>query len=219
MFLHFGFIHILFNILVFYWFGRIFLHYLTEKQLLTTYILGGLSGAFLFVLSYNTIPVLHDGMALGASASVMAIVAAISFYSPDYTVYLLLFGPVKIKHLAIIYVILDVLLIPVDNNPGGHIAHLGGFVYGYLFTVQLKKGKDIGRGFSRVFDSLVSFFKPRPHLKVSFKNTAQKMNDLDYNKSKAELQKEVDRILDKIAKSGYDSLNKQEKETLFKMSK
>lgn len=218
MFLHSGFIHILFNLVVLLWFGRIFLHYLTEKQLLTTYIIGGLAGAFLFILSYNIFPGLTDAQALGASASIMAIVTAISFYSPDYTVYIPFIGPTKIKYIAIVYFLLDIMFI-ASENAGGHIAHLGGFMYGYFFAIQLKRGKDIGKGFSRIFDSIASFFKPRPKMKVSYKNSAKEMNDLDYNKSKAENQKEIDRILDKIAQSGYDSLSKKEKETLFKMSK
>lgn len=218
MFLHSGFLHILFNMLVLYWFGRIFLHYLTEKQLLTTYLIGGLAGAILFVTAYNIFPGLTDAVALGASASIMAIVTAISFYSPDYTVYIPIVGTVKIKYIAIVYFLLDIMFI-ASENAGGHIAHLGGFMYGYFFAIQLKKGKDVGKVFSRFFDSIVTFFKPRPKLKVSYKSTARNMNDLDYNKSKVESQKEVDRILDKIAQSGYDSLSKKEKETLFKMSK
>lgn len=217
MFLHFGFIHIIFNLLVLFWFGRIFLHYLNAKQLLTTYILGGLAGAFVFILFYNLFPAFTSGNALGASAAIMAIVMGVSFYAPESEVYLMFFGQVKLKYIALVYIIIDVLMIASDNS-GGHISHLGGAAYGYLFALQYRRGKDAGKFFSGIIDSLVSLFKPRPKLKVSYKSQARQMNDLDYNKQKAENQKEIDRILDKIAKAGYDSLTKKEKETLFKMS-
>ncbi len=221
MFLHFEFLHILMNLLWLFWFGRIFLHYLTEKQLFTTYILGGLAGAFLFILAYNVFPGLVQhvpyAQALGASASITAIVISISFYAPNYTVYIPFIGPVKIKYIAIFFLVLDLLQI-ASSNAGGHIAHLGGAIYGYLFAMQLKRGRDLGKGFSRIADSLAVLFRQQPKMKVSYKKQAKYMDDMDYNRSKAEYQKEIDRILDKIAKSGYESLTKSEKETLFKMS-
>jgi membrane associated rhomboid family serine protease len=217
MFLHEGFLHILFNMLWLFWFGRIFLRYLNQKQLLTTYLLGGIFGAGLYVLAYNLLPGLSYGLMLGASASVSAIVLAISFYVPNYTLNLMFFGEIKLKHIAIAFVVLDVLQIAGDN-PGGHIAHLGGALYGYLFAVQLKRGKDTGRKFALVMDSLASMLKRQPKMKVSYKSEAKTMTDQDYNRSKAQNQKEVDKILDKIAKSGYESLTKKEKEILFKMS-
>jgi membrane associated rhomboid family serine protease len=221
MFLHFEFLHILFNLLWLFWFGRIFLHYLTNKQLLTTYLVGGICGALLFMISYNLFPGLKDHVqsarALGASASISAIVIAISFYAPNYNVYIPLIGPVKIKYIALIYIILDVLQI-ASTNAGGHIAHLGGALYGYFFALQLKRGKDSGRVFGKLMDSLSVLFKRKSQMKVSYRSHAKNIDDQEYNRSKAEYQKEIDRILDKIAKSGYDSLSKSEKETLFKMS-
>jgi hypothetical protein len=221
MFLHFEFFHILFNLLWLYWFGRIFMKYLTEKQLLSTYILGGISGAVLFVLAYNLFPGLKFeselAQALGASASVTAIVIAISFYAPDYSVYIPFLGPVKIKYLALVFILTDILQI-ASANAGGHIAHLGGAIYGFLFATQMKKGKDSGKFFDKIMDFLAVLFKPRSKMKVTYRKDARKMNDLEYNKFKAYNQQEIDRILDKIAKSGYDSLSKSEKETLFKMS-
>jgi membrane associated rhomboid family serine protease len=221
MFLHFEFLHILFNLLWLFWFGRIFLHYLNNKQLITTYIVGGLAGALLFILSYNLFPGLREhaqfARALGASASVSAIVIAISVYAPNYNVYIPLIGPVKIKYIALIFIVLDVLQI-ASANAGGHIAHLGGAIYGYLFAIRLKQGKDIGNIFGKLGDSIAVLFKRKPNMKVSYRSQAKNTDDLEYNRSKAEYQKEIDRILDKIAKSGYDSLSKGEKETLFKMS-
>ncbi len=216
MFLHFGFLHILFNILVLYWFGRIYLQYLTPKQLLTTYLLGGISGAAVFILAYNLFPGLSEGQALGASASIMAIVIGISFYNPQYELYIPFLGPVKLIYIALVYVVLDVLQI-ASENAGGHLAHLGGAMYGYFFALQMKRGKDIGKGFSRFFDWVASLFKRKPKMRVSYKNEARQMNDFEYNKRKVENQKEIDRILDKIAQSGYESLSKKEKDILFKM--
>jgi len=221
MFLHFSFLHILFNLLWLYVFGRIFLQYLTEKQLLSTYILGGLTGAFLFILSYNVFPGLMSTVEaaemLGASAGVMAVAMAISFYAPNYTIYLILIGPVKLKYVAIFFIVTDVLQI-ASYNAGGHIAHLGGVLYAYFFILQLRKGKDMGQGFNRLIDGFVTLFSGRRRrMKVSYKKSAKDMTDMEYNRSKARMQEEIDRILDKIAKSGYDSLTRKEKETLFKM--
>lgn len=217
MFLHFGFIHILFNLLILFWFGRIFLQYLNQKQLLTTYLLGGLSGAALFIGAYNLFPGLAVGQALGASAAVMAIVIAIAFYVPDYTIHLFFIGEVKIKYVALVYVVLDVIQIAGDNS-GGHIAHLGGALYGYLFAIQMKRGKDVGRKASSFFDGVAALFSRKPKMKVAYKSQARKMSDHEYNQNKAASQKDMDKILDKIAKSGYESLSKKEKEILFKMS-
>jgi membrane associated rhomboid family serine protease len=222
MFLHFEFLHILFNLLWLFWFGRIFLKYLTERQLLSTYLLGGISGAFLFVLAYNIFPgLVHEvdaAQALGASASVTAIVIAISYYAPNYTVTIPFIGEVKIKYIAIFFIITDLMQI-ASINAGGHIAHLGGAIFGFLFASQLKKGKDIASFFGKIMDGIANLFKPRNKMKVTYKKAATRKDDLEYNRMKAIQQKEIDRILDKIAKSGYDSLSKSEKETLFKMSK
>lgn len=219
MFLHFRFLHILFNMLWLFWFGRIFLQYLTEKQLYTTYFIGGLSGAALYIFSFNIFPAFqHHLPMLGASASVTAIIMAISFFNPNYSVQLPFIGPVKIIYIALAFILLDLLRIPTSGNAGGYIAHLGGALYGYIYAMQMKKGKDIGSGFSKTMDSVAGMFKPRSKMKVSYRGKAKKMDDHTYNQQKAATQKEVDLILDKIAKSGYDSLTKKEKEILFKMS-
>ena len=219
MFLHEGFIHILFNMLILFWFGRIFLQYLNEKQLLNVYLLGGLLGALLYILAFNAFPVFENVLplsyALGASASVMAIVIAISIYVPDYTIQLMFLGPVKLKYIAGFYFVLDILSIAGENS-GGHIAHLGGAFFGYLFISNLKKGRVSSKNTSTSSKSFSSFFKRKPKMKVSHKKP---VDDMEYNTQKIAKQEEIDKILDKIAKSGYDSLSKQEKEILFKMSK
>lgn len=223
MFLHYEFLHILFNMLWLYWFGQIFLSYFDDKKLLSVYLVGGLAGAGLYILSFNMLPIFNQvvpvSFALGASASVMAIVIATSVYAPNYTIHLMFIGPVKLKYIAIVTVIIDVLSI-ASTNAGGHIAHLGGALFGYLYIVQFRKGKNITKGFDRFMDKIFSLFKPRQKFKVTYKRPMNDMErDIQYNKSQAEKQKDIDKILDKIAKSGYDSLTKKEKEILFKNGK
>lgn len=218
MFLHEGFLHILFNILWLYWFGRIFLEYLDERKLLGVYILGGLAGAALYIISFNLFPafaqILPLSRALGASAAVLAIVISISVYVPDYTIALLFIGPVKLKYIAAFMILLDIISI-AGTNAGGHIAHLGGALFGWIFIRQYRKGSDLTRGINILFHKISSFFKPGSKLKVEYKKTR---TDYDYNKQKIERQKRIDEILDKISKSGYDSLSKEEKEILFRIS-
>ncbi len=220
MFTHFGFMHILFNLLILYWFGRIFLQYLTGRQLLTTYLIGGLAGAILYIIFLNSFPGLRlplGAAMLGASAAIMAIVIAISAYAPDYTLNLLFIGPVKLKYIALFYIILDVLMIASDNA-GGNISHLGGALYGFWFTSQYKKGWDTGKWLNRFMDFVFNLFRRRPKLNVTYRKNTPHISDFDYNKNKIAQQKEIDRILDKIARAGYESLSKQEKEILFSMS-
>ncbi len=219
MFLHKDFFHILFNLLWLYWFGKIFLSYLDEKRLLNVYLLGGVSGAVLYILSYNFIPVLNEqaplSIAMGASAAVMAIVIATAVYAPNHTVYLMFIGPVKIIWVALVGFILS-SVVDFSMNTGGKIAHMGGALFGYLFIIQYKQGKDITRWFSNIMDGVFSLFKPRKKMKVTHKRTS---NEYEYNAVKKEQQKSLDSILDKISKSGYESLSKEEKDTLFKMGK
>ena len=223
MFLHYDFWHILFNMLWLYWFGRIFLEYLNERQLLATYLFGGLAGAAFYILSYNIFPKFQDAylmsMALGASASVMAIVVAISFYVPNYRIHLLFFGPVKIYYIAILSIILDVLMIR-SGNSGGHLAHLGGAIWGFYYVYMLRKGTD----FSTLLNSIPRI-KSSPGKKKArksgFRNVytnARTVSDEDYNLQKKHNQEQIDRILEKISKSGYESLTREEKELLFRTS-
>jgi len=218
MFLHYDFWHILFNMLWLYWFGQIFMLYLTERQLLSIYILGGLSGALLYILFFNTFPVFEQmltaSIALGASASVMAVVVAIAVYKPNHIIPLIFLGQVKIKYIAIFSIVLDVLQIRSENS-GGHIAHIGGAILGFWFAAQFIKRKDITTGFSKFLEWLFSIFVPQRKLKVTYKSK-NPINDFDYNKQKKGEQEKINQILDKISKSGYDSLSKDEKETLFK---
>jgi membrane associated rhomboid family serine protease len=218
MFVHKDIWHILFNMLWLYWFGRIFLEYLDQKKLVAVYLLGGISGAIVYILSFNIFPaftgVVAESVAIGASASVMAVVIAIAAYVPDYTVQLFLFGRIKIKYMALaIFVLTSIMDFSV--NSGGKLAHIGGAFFGYFYTINLRQGRDIGKGFNRVIDFFVTLFKPRKKLKVTHKKAA---TEYEYNKIKTEHQTRINSILDKISKGGYDSLTKEEKETLFKES-
>ena len=219
MFTHEQFLHVLFNMLTLYWFGIIFLNYFDEKKLLNLYLLGGIAGAIFYMLAFNLFPVFHAALpvsaALGASASVIAIMIAISVYVPNNAIYLVLIGPVKLKYIALFFIFLDILSIPIDNA-GGHIAHLGGAFFGWLFASQFKSGKDITKWFGHLMDALFSLFKPREKIKISYRRPA---DEIEYNSQKVAQQTEIDRILDKISRGGYESLSKEEKDILFKMGK
>ena len=218
MFTHKDIWHILFNMLWLYWFGRIFLEYLDGRKLVAVYLLGGISGAMVYILSFNIFPaftgVVSDSVAIGASASVMAIVIAIAAYVPDYTVQLFLLGRIKIKYMALaIFVLTSIMDFSV--NSGGKLAHIGGAFFGYIYTINLRHGNDLGKGFNKIIDFFVTIFKPRKKLKVTHKKVA---TEYEYNKVKTDHQKQINNILDKISKGGYDSLTKEEKETLFNES-
>jgi len=218
MFTHKDIWHILFNMLWLYSFGRIFLEYLDQRKLVAVYLLGGLCGALTYIVSFNIFPAFSDvitnSVAIGASASVMAVVIAISEYVPDYTIQLFILGRIKIKYLALgIFVLTSILDFSV--NSGGKLAHIGGALFGYLYIINLRKGHDMGKGFNKILDFFATIFKPRRKLKVTHKKVA---TEYEYNKIKVDHQKSINRILDKISKGGYDSLTKEEKETLFNES-
>ena len=222
MFLHTGFIHILFNIFGLYWFGKLFLYRLDGDKLISLYLLGGLSGALFYVVAYNLFPVFNsvNGLLLGASASIFAILVAIAFYDPNQEINLSFIGTFRLKYIALFYVLLSVIGISA-SNPGGNIAHLGGAFWGWFYIFQLGKGKDMGAGFVRILnkiaDAIAAVFKPKNNLKVTFKQPPR--DDHEYNKLKNAEQQEVNRILEKIGKAGYDSLTKDEKELLFRQGK
>jgi membrane associated rhomboid family serine protease len=218
MFLHVGFLHLLFNILGLYWFGKLFLYHFEGSKLLGLYLLGGISGALLYVAAYNLLPVFVsvNGLLLGASASVVAILVALAVYDPNREIHLLFIGPVALKYIAAFYVLLSVIGIS-SSNPGGNLAHLGGAAWGWFYIYQLRRGKDWGAGLIRLIDKLAQGIKPKSKMKVTFKQPPR--NDYEYNRYKNSKQEEINQILDKIAKSGYESLSKEEKEILFKQGK
>lgn len=219
MFLHFEFLHIVFNVLWLYWFGKIFLEYHSQRKLLSLYLIGGFMGGLSYMLAYNFIPVFRDSVVtsqlLGASASVIAIVIAIAVYVPNHLIHLVFIGPVKIKWIAFVSVLLYIINLSGDNA-GGNFAHLGGAIWGWFYMSQLMAGRDITGGFDRMMDAFFSWFRPRRKLKIKY-NSANP--DYSYNRSKVSQQSEINRVLDKIGKSGYDSLTFEERETLFKMGR
>jgi membrane associated rhomboid family serine protease len=222
MFLHVEFMHILFNMLWLYWFGQIFLQFLSGKQLYATYILGGLAGALIFIAAFNFFPVfersLPASIALGASASVMAIVVCISFFVPDYTVHLIFLGPVKIKYIAMFFLVMDIAMIQ-SGNAGGHFAHMGGAMWGFSYVQLLKKGIDPTVIFSSKWLSIFAFDNKSQKSKFKKVHVAKKpVNDDEYNRQRAARQLQIDIILEKISRSGYASLTKDEKDFLFKSS-
>jgi membrane associated rhomboid family serine protease len=218
MFTHKDILHILFNMLWLYWFGRIFLEYLDQKKLVAVYLLGGISGAIIYIISFNIFPafsqIVTESVAIGASASVMAVVVAISVYVPDYSINLFLLGRVKIKWVALVIFILTSVM-DFSVNSGGKLAHIGGALFGYLYTVSLHRGRDLGKGINKLLDFFVTLFKPRKKIRVTYKKPK---TDYEYNKAMADHQAKINKILDKISKGGYDSLTKEEKDLLFNES-
>jgi len=223
MFLHFDFLHILFNLLWLYWFGKIFTGFLSDRQLVSVYLMGGLSGALLYVVSFNLFPkfeeVYRASLMLGASASVMAVVVAIALYAPGYRLFLLFLGPVKISYIALFSIVLDVLMIKSQNS-GGHLAHLGGALWGFAYIRMLRNGNDVAHYFNGLnFSRLSGLFRKRKYARFTNVYTSDRpRTDEEYNAERADRQKRIDRILDKISKSGYESLTREEKELLFRES-
>jgi membrane associated rhomboid family serine protease len=213
MFLHDGFFHILFNMLWLFWMGNILHEYLGNKRVYQSYFLGGIFGGLIYMLAYNVFPAFneakHVSYALGASAGVLSVVVSAATLLPDYQIRLLFFGDVKLKWIALISVVLDLISIP-NGNAGGHIAHLGGALFGFLFIKYLYTNTV----FDKYIDKIGNLFSRKSKLKVHYKTT-QNGNNVNIKVS----QQEVDLILDKISKSGYESLSKREKEILFKASK
>jgi membrane associated rhomboid family serine protease len=203
-FLHAGLLHILFNLLWLYWMGNLFLDFLKPRQFQVVYWGGAIIGALAFALIYNLSPQLNkeEATLIGASAAVMAIFSAIATLLPDYSVRLLLFGDVRLKYLLLVYVLIDVVGVsPRSSNIGGNLAHLGGALFGFVYIKLLQSGTDLS-----------SFLIKKPKLRV-IKNEKPKRKNTAVN------QVEIDAILDKISKSGYENLTAKEKQTLFDASK
>jgi len=219
MFMHEGLMHILFNMVSLFWFGKIFLMYFSEKQLVGLYLFGGFIGATFYVLAYNLFPyftpVLQQSLLLGASGSIMAIIVAAAFQSPNMELQLMFLGRVKLKYIAV-FVVLSSFFGVTSNNAGGEIAHLGGALAGYLFVVSLRQGRDLTKGLSRILDSIFNLFGPRKlRVKPNPHRNTMRMSDADFNANKARKIADIDKILDKIKTSGYESLSGEEKKRLF----
>lgn len=220
-FFHAGFLHILFNMMVLNFISSLFLVFFTEKQFLSLYILGAIFSGFVFVISYLIIPSISNYIVpmVGASGAIMTLLAAVATYAPYMEIRLLLIGKVKLWHIALVIVILDLVQSPLGNT-GGHIAHLGGAFFGFLYIRLLQAGTDITKGLTRFIDWMSVFFKfpKKNHFRKVYK-TYTTVNIAKNNEGKDKSQKQIDEILDKISQSGYDSLTKEEKEFLFKVGK
>ena len=213
-FLHMNFMHILWNMLFLYWFGKIIIDNIGNNALISLYVLGGIIGGLLYMATYNIIPYygerVSESLMLGASAGVFSVVVGSATLMPNYTFYLLLIGPVRIKYIALFYVLLSFFDV-AGSNAGGEIAHLGGAFIGYIFIKQLQNGVNIGEGII----NLINLFNKKKRKKESKKDVSQDLRKGSIEPS----QDEVDKILDKISDSGYSSLTKKEKERLFNASK
>lgn len=224
-FTHQGFLHLLFNMLMLYWFGNILADFAGNKRVLPVYILGALVGAAVFIAGYNLLPVLKTSLGqpmIGASAGVLALVVAAATLVPDYSIVLFLIGPVRLKWLALALVVIDIISLPM-SNAGGHLAHLGGALTGYLYITQLRRGRDFGKWIHQTAE-----YAANPKIGTKGLRTVHKTNrpastkpghaSSQQLKDLRAVEDQLDRILDKISQSGYESLTKDEKDFLFRYS-
>ena len=223
MFLHADPLHLLFNMLWLYWFGQLFLSFFSARHFRGLYLLGGICGGLFYMLALNVFPYftpyIYISTLLGASASVLAIVVATAVCEPEYRVNFMFIGTVRLKYVALFMVVTDLLFV-TSGNGGGHIAHLGGALAGWWFAWSLRKGKDVTKWINGVLDGCSGVWSKlsskKPKMKVSKGGRA---DDYDYNARKKQQSEEIDRILDKLKKSGYGSLTTEEKKRLFDASK
>lgn len=223
-FFHGGFGHLFWNMLLIYFVGRIFLNLFDARRFLNVYLLGVIMGGLFFILGYNIFPAFFNVNAylIGASAGASAILIFICAYIPNQEVRLIFFN-VKLWYIGAFVVLMDLIQLPASGNAGGHLAHLGGALLGYWYARQLVNGTDIGAGFSRFLDAMVNLFK-RSERKGPLKTVYNSKKGRSATSTKAEYdkqsnQKKIDAILDKISKSGYESLSKTEKDFLFQAGK
>jgi len=232
MFLHLEFFHILWNMLIFIWFGRVTGDFLGNHRIVFLYFCGGLMGSILFFLTANLLPYGANGtkMALGASAGIMSIVVAAGTIAPDYSFRLLFIGDVKLKFIVLALLIIDLISITSNSNTGGHFAHLGGAIFGFVFVRLLQEGHDLSIPFNRMaeyiqylFSSNKASHRMNNPLKVIHRKTQTKPKSTADRETKGgnslDYQTQLDKILDKIKQKGYDSLTDEEKEFLFQASK
>ncbi|HEX8576152.1 MAG TPA: rhomboid family intramembrane serine protease [Flavobacterium sp.] len=222
-FFHSGFFHILFNMLVLHFSSSLFTTYFTQKQLLNLYFVGGIFAGIIYIICYFIFPALqHLNVSLvGASGAIMAILFAAATFSPFTQVRLFLIGTVKLWHIALVLIAIDLIQLPLENT-GGHLAHLAGAAFGYLYINQIRKGNDITGWFSKLIDGLVHLFRRKPStpFKKVHKNYTPPITKTESKiVTKDKTQQQIDDILDKISRSGYDSLSTDEKEFLFKAGK
>ena len=238
MFAHTQVWHLVMNMLILWWMGGMFRSYFGDRRTLSTYLMGGLSGFVLYVLASNLVSAFPPGgYALGASSAVMALMVATATYTPDTVIRLFIVGPVKLKWVALVYVVLDYVALSNGSNIGGHLGHIGGAAYGFLYMRGMQSNRDLGAPMERLIDWLVTTFgrspgsarpkrRKRPkrgkglrsvHRSVDAEGkTYRAQTDEEFNAEKKARQERIDRILDKISKVGYDQLTQEEKDFLFR---
>jgi len=218
-FFHDGFGHIFFNMLVLNFSSSLFLTFFNQKQLLGLYVLSAIFAGIAFVLGYYLLNL--SASIVGASGAIMAILVAATTYSPLMNVRLLLIGNVKLWHITLVILVIDLMQIRLDNS-GGHIAHLAGAFFGFIFIKLLESGTDLSKIVSTIIDFFVNLFSKSPStpFKKVHKNYKKPIvKPVSKIVTKDKTQQQIDEILDKISRSGYDCLTKEEKEFLFKAGK
>jgi len=218
-FFHAGIMHIIFNLLVLNFAGRLFMTYFTAKQLLGLYVLSAIFAGVSYVLIFYILNI--NAPLVGASAAIMAILVATTTYNPMMELRLLIIGNVKLWHVTAVILIIDLMQIRSENM-GGHISHLAGALFGFIFIKLLESGFDLSKMVSSVLDFFATLFQKRestPFRKVHKNYSKPIERSVSKIITKDKSQQQIDEILDKISQSGYDSLTKEEKEFLFKVGK
>jgi membrane associated rhomboid family serine protease len=221
IFLHEGLWHLIWNMVFLYWFGRIVGDLIGNHRVWPIYFMGGLVGGLCFILGASFLPYGQGGevYALGASGSVMALVLAAGMIAPDYRLHLLIIGEVSLKYIVAVLVIIDMISLSNNINTGGHLAHLGGAFFGYLFVVLLRQGYDLSLGLNQLMEKLERLFqKRRPQPKIVYRKPVGTENP-SKKPAKASGAAELDLILDKIKHKGLDSLTEEERKFLENQSK
>lgn len=220
-FAHIDLMHILFNMFTLYWFGDILMNYTSSKKIIPLYLLGGIVGALFAMLCIEFIPALSvfkGTPMVGASAGITAIITACAVLIPNFRLNVFLIGEIKLVYVAVFTIFISFLNVAMYSNVGGNLAHLGGALMGYLFILQYRKGRDLSKGINAVLEGLGKLFSrsSKTTMKVAYKRS---VSDAEYNYSKKVEQQKIDEILDKISRSGYDSLSKAERDFLANIDK
>jgi membrane associated rhomboid family serine protease len=218
MFAHIEVGHFLFNLVTLFTVGKLFRHFLGSKRLVANYILGGLAGFLVYLICYNVFPGLNaNSSILGASAAVMSLIITIGMVKPNYSIKLFGVFEMKLIWLCGILVFVDLISLQKGFNSGGHLGHLGGALYGFLYARNYNQGKNMASWFENLLSRISSLFNGKNRSDLHSVNKRPK-TDEQFNVEKASRQKRIDQILDKISRAGYDSLTKEEKDFLFKYS-
>ena len=218
-FFHTGILHILFNMMVLNFSGRLFMTYFTSKQLFGLYVLSAIFAGISYVLIFYLLNI--NAPIVGASAAIMAILVATTTYYPLMDLRLLIIGNVKLWHVTAVIVVIDLMQLRSENM-GGHISHLAGAVFGFIFIKLLQNGTDLSAALSRFIDFFTKLFQKNtasPFKKVHKNYSRPVVKSFSKIVTKDKSQQQIDEILDKISQSGYDSLSNEEKEFLFKAGK